>query len=70
MSNGKGHTRRPRAITRAEEADRWDATFRGVIAQTNAGLEQAAEHVMRDISREVTGTLIYPTTPTVKKANT
>ena len=27
MSNGKGHTRRPRAITRAEDADRWDATF-------------------------------------------
>lgn len=27
MSNGKGDTRRPRAITRAEEAQRWDATF-------------------------------------------
>lgn len=27
MSNGKGSRRRPRAITCAEEADRWDATF-------------------------------------------
>lgn len=27
MSNGKGDTRRPRAITSAEEAQRWDATF-------------------------------------------
>lgn len=70
MSNGKGSRRRPRAITRAEEADRWQRTFEGVIAQTNASLEQVAEHVMRDLHREVTGSLIYPTTPTVNKSNT
>ena len=42
MSNGKGDTRRPRAITRAEEAQRWDATF---VAKVPARIVEQPEMV-------------------------
>lgn len=41
MTNGKGSARRPRAITSAEEADRWHRTFGTVRRAVMRQIENA-----------------------------